>query len=178
MTKAICLIGFMGSGKTTVGGALAKALHYSWIDLDAYIEEACGEMIASMFASKGEAYFRNLEETYLKKALDEEVGIISTGGGIIVNSENRTVLKTQNTFYLYHEYDTLYERIADDKSRPLVSSYEEVKERYMKRQALYEAAAKYTISCEGKSIEEVVSTILEILKDKEGLCEFGSKKDA
>ncbi|ADZ83456.1 shikimate kinase [Cellulosilyticum lentocellum] len=178
MKKAICLIGFMGSGKTTIGKALANILHYSWIDLDQYIEEACSETITNLFENKGEAYFRDLEVSYLKKALDEEIGVISTGGGIIVTTENREVLKKQNTFYLYYDYDTLYKRIAGDTKRPLASTYEAVKERYIQRQALYEASAKYIINGEGKSIEEVVNTILEILKDKEGLCEFGSKKDA
>ncbi len=166
MKKAICLIGFMGSGKTTIGRALAKALPYPWTDLDMYIEEACSETIANLFENRGEAYFRNLEVKYLKKILAEEVGIISTGGGIVVTGENREILKNQDTFYLKYDYDTLYNRIAGDEKRPLASNYEEVKARYIQRQVLYEATARYTIDCEGKDVEQVVAIILESIKSK------------
>lgn len=166
MKKAICLIGFMGSGKTTVGKSLASILNTSWIDLDDYIEETSGEAIKVLFEKKGEAYFRNLEAACMQKVLDGEYGIISTGGGIVVSEENREILKNQDTFYLKYDYDTLYNRIVGDEKRPLASTYEEVKARYIQRQVLYEATARYTIDCEGKDIEQVVAIILEIIKSK------------
>lgn len=155
----ICLIGFMGSGKTTLGQALAKKLHYSWIDLDSYIEESCGKTISSLFEIGGEASFRRLETLYLKQALTQPIGVLSTGGGVIVTEENRDLLRNQETFYLKYDYDTLYNRIAGDEKRPLASTYEEVKARYIQRQVLYENTAKYQIDCEGKEIDQLVGII-------------------
>lgn len=162
----ICLIGFMGSGKTTLGQALAKELHYSWIDLDSYIEESCGTTISNLFETRGEGHFRRLETLYLKQALAQEVGILSTGGGVVVTKENRDLLRNQETFYLKYDYDTLYKRIAGDTKRPLASTYEEVKERYIQRKELYETTAKHTIDCEGKEVNQIVTSMLECIKNR------------
>ena len=148
MKETICLIGFMGSGKTTIGKVLSETLLEEWIDLDSYIEETLDETIATVFETKGEAYFREKEAFYLKEIMRQNVGIVSTGGGIIVTEANRKLLKSKNTFYLKYDCDTLYERIAGDPKRPLASTYEVIKERYMQRQALYEASAKYIIEAD------------------------------
>ena len=166
MEDTICLIGFMGSGKTTIGRALAIQLSKAWVDLDLYIEEMLGKDIASLFAVKGEPYFREQEAFYLKEVMGKEVGVLSTGGGIIVTEANRALLKTKNTFYLKYDCDTLYKRIGNDPKRPLASSYEVIKARYEERQPLYEASARYIIEAEGKTVEEVTTMILERLKEE------------
>ena len=166
MEETICLIGFMGSGKTTIGKSLATKLSKTWVDLDLYIEEMLGKDIASLFAAKGEAYFRQQEAFYLKAVLDRKVGVLSTGGGVIVTETNRALLKNKNTFYLKYDCDTLYKRIGEDPKRPLASSYEVIKARYEERQALYEASARYIIEAEGKTVEEVTTMILERLKEE------------
>ncbi len=163
MQKAICLVGFMGSGKTTIGGALGKLTHYHWIDLDHFIEKEEKDSIANIFAKNGEAYFRDLENRYLKKVLSQKPVIISTGGGIILKEENRHLLKEQSTFYLSYEFDTLYHRIAGDRKRPLVTSYDEVKERFNMRRSLYEEASRIKIECEGKKVQQIVEEIQSYL---------------
>ena len=164
MGETICLIGFMGSGKTTIGEALAKKLGWNWIDLDAEIVKGEKITIANIFAEKGEAYFRSLETQYLSKALQETNTVISTGGGIVVTPENVAMLAGQNTIYLKWDFDVLYERIASDKARPLVTSYEEVLARYESRKTLYKAASKVSILCQNKSVLQLVDEILISVK--------------
>ena len=89
----ICLIGFMGCGKTTIGKILSEALNEKWIDLDDYIEKKAGKRISEIFKEEGEAYFRALEQDCLKQLLQEEKGIISTGGGVIISPENVKMLQ-------------------------------------------------------------------------------------
>lgn len=165
MGDTICLIGFMGSGKTTLGEALAKRIGWNWVDLDAEIVKGEKTSIANIFAEKGEAYFRRLETQYLNKVLQQSNTVISTGGGIIVTPENVEMLAKTNTFYLNWEFDTLYERIAHDKSRPLATSYKEVLARYEDRQAFYKAASKVTVLCENKSIAQLIDEVLKHVKN-------------
>lgn len=164
MEGTICLIGFMGSGKTTVGEELAKKIGWHWVDLDTEIVRGEKMSIANIFAQKGEAYFRSLETKYLRDVLKEAHTVVSTGGGIIVTPKNVQMLANTNTFYLNWKFDTLYERIAHDKTRPLATSYEEVLERYKGREALYEAASQVAIACEKKTIMQVVDEILKHVK--------------
>lgn len=164
MEETICLIGFMGSGKTTVGETLAKKIGWHWIDLDAEIVKGTKMPIANIFAQKGEAYFRSLETQYLNDVLKATHTVVSTGGGIIVTPENVKMLEATNTFYLKWEFDILYERIANDKARPLVTSYKEVLERYKEREALYEAASRVVITCKNKTMMQVVDEILKHVK--------------
>ncbi len=163
MRENICLIGFMGSGKTTIGEALARKARWQWTDLDAEIAKGENTTIANIFAQKGETYFRGLETKYLKAALEHKRTIISTGGGIIVTPENVTLLAQSKTIYLKWEFETLYRRIAGDKGRPLVTSYEEIAQRYKSREALYDTASTITIQCEGKTVDEVVNEILALV---------------
>lgn len=166
MANSICLIGFMGSGKTTVGEVLAKKIGWHWTDLDTEIEKGENMSIANIFTEKGEAYFRSLETQYLKKALQQEKTVVSTGGGVITTPENVKLLAANETFYLQWAFETLYGRIAGDVARPLATSYDELYMRYKGREALYNAANKKVIACEGKTVDEVVTMILkEFMED-------------
>lgn len=158
--KRICLIGFMGSGKTTVGEALAKQLDVPWFDLDTYIVQQTGKSISQIFSESGERQFRKLESLYLQKVLDEKEGVISTGGGIITIPENIEKLHKEATIYLSYPFDTLYERIAGDATRPLATSYESLKERFNSRLAYYEKACRVKINCQGKSINYIAEEII------------------
>lgn len=161
--KQICLIGFMGSGKTTVGEALARQLDMPWVDLDTYIVKQINKSVSQIFSESGESYFRKLESLYLQQVLDGNKGVISTGGGIITTLENIEKLRKETTIYLAYPFDTLYERIAGDATRPLATSYESLKERFNSRLALYEKACQVRIDCQDKSInciaEEIISKI-------------------
>ena len=161
--KRICLIGFMGSGKTTIGEILANRLDMPWIDLDVYITQQTGKSISQIFSESGEEHFRKLEALYLQQVLDKNEGVLSTGGGIITTPENIEKLCKETTIYLSYPFDTLYNRIAKDEARPLATSYESLKERFDSRLALYEKACQIIIDCQDKSIncitEEIINKI-------------------
>lgn len=160
----ICLIGFMGSGKTTIGQALSEALNQKWIDLDEYIEAQAGMNISEMFKEKGEAAFRKLETKCLEQLINENVDIVSTGGGVITTPKNIELLQGVHTIYLEYPFDTLYTRIAGDKSRPLATSYEALQERFKNRLDLYEKAGTVKIDCRDKSINEIIQEIITYLE--------------
>ena len=154
----------MGCGKTTIGKILSEALNEKWIDLDDYIEKKAGKRISEIFKEEGEAYFRALEQECLKQFLQEEKGIISTGGGVIISPENVKMLQKTCTIYLAYPFDILYSRIAGDANRPLATSYKELQERFYKRLDLYEQASQVKIDCKDKSINQITQEILTYLE--------------
>ncbi|MDD2930444.1 MAG: shikimate kinase [Fermentimonas sp.] len=122
--ERIFIIGYMGSGKTTVGKKLAKSLSLSFIDLDAFIESKYRKTIAEIFAEKGEDGFRKIESKALSEvALIEDV-VISTGGGAPCFYNNMELMnKTGTTVYIQAEPGELAARLLASKTeRPLVSS--------------------------------------------------------
>ena len=154
------LLGFMGAGKTTIGRLLDPNFH----DLDELIVEEIGMPIADFFACEGEAAFRQIETSMLERLLGDEVDIISTGGGIVVNPRNRELLKKNPyNIYLRVDFDTLYERIKNDvgMQRPLFlnNSREQFKKIFEGRLPLYESIATHIIDVAGKTPEEIAEQI-------------------
>ncbi|AZZ60933.1 shikimate kinase [Oenococcus sp. UCMA 16435] len=163
MAKLI-LIGFMGSGKTTIGYQLAKKLSIPQLDLDALIVQQTNQSINDIFAEAGEKYFRKVETRALKKAIDRNV-ILSTGGGTPINKINRILLKSVGApiVFLSTEFGTIEKRINQDNNRPLVKKTNEFRRRYIKRYRVYHALADIEIITDGKKPEVIVETILEKL---------------
>ena len=166
MMKNIVLIGFMGSGKTTVGKALEEKTNMSFVDTDELIETYEGCKISDIFENKGEAYFRRLENETLKNLLScTDHKIISTGGGIITNKDNVTLLKQLGkVFYLRIKPETVIARLEGDKTRPLLMGEDKlikVEGLMDSRKELYEIAADKTINADCLSVNEIVGRILE-----------------
>jgi len=121
--KNTYLIGMMGSGKTTTGCALAKLLSVPFVDLDDQIIQKAGRSINEIFKTKGEYYFRDLETEALKNVSGSSNQVVATGGGIVMNPENQTRLKTTGlVIYLKTSMDVLWERVKDKKDRPLLAT--------------------------------------------------------
>lgn len=122
MATSLVLIGMMGSGKTTVSKAISALSHYEVLDVDLMIEAQESKSISDIFAISGEVAFRNMESTMLKFLLNEQVPrIISTGGGAILDVKNRQILKQLGRVYwLRVSADTVYARLKNDTSRPLL----------------------------------------------------------
>lgn len=125
MKSNLVLIGFMGSGKSTVGKLLAKSLDMKFIDTDLEIEKEQGQSVQEIFFSKGEEYFRELEKNMSLKLSNENNAIISTGGGIILNKDNITNLKKDGVvFFLDVNKKNLYNRLISSSGRPLLEGEE------------------------------------------------------
>lgn len=125
MKSNLVLIGFMGSGKSTVGKLLAKVLEMNFIDTDLEIEKEQGKTVQNIFSEFGEEYFRNLEKEMCKKLSKVNNTVISTGGGVILNKENIDNLKEDAVvFFLDVHKKTLYNRLISSKGRPLLQGDE------------------------------------------------------
>lgn len=153
------LIGFMGSGKSTI----ARLLYENFIDMDAMITQKIGMPIADFFAEKGEAAFRKIEAETLAE-LAHSNRVIATGGGVVTSPANREILAgNPETIYLKADFDTLYRRISEDQAnvRPLFvnNSKEDFKAIFDGRQALYEDAATIIIDVTNKTPQEIVEEI-------------------
>ncbi|MCX7820243.1 MAG: shikimate kinase [Brevinematales bacterium] len=163
----IYLIGFRGSGKTTLGKILAKELHREFVDIDRLIEEKEREKISQIFNKKGEEYFRKIESLILKEISVKDNQVVSTGGGIVISEENRKIIKeTGITIYLTTDIETTHKRIQFDKNRPQLtdkSPLEEIKFLIEKRRPYYEELADYTIDTSKNNIEQCVKNIKEFL---------------
>lgn len=165
MTKNIVLIGLMGSGKTTIGKQLAEATGMKFLDTDELIVQKAGKSIKQIFADEGEPFFRDLETEAVEEASNCQNIVISTGGGAVLRDENMEMLQKNGIlFYLYAPAEILFERIKDDKERPLINTpnpVETLKRIQMAREIFYEEA-DYKVYTSEKSIEETVQEIINL----------------
>ena len=124
--KNIVLVGFMGSGKTTVGKLIAEQTGMPLLDMDAIIVERAGKPITEIFATEGEAHFRTLEKELAKELSETEGNIISTGGGIVLNPDNIAHFeKTGLVVCLLADAATVLDRVKHDDARPLLAGDKE-----------------------------------------------------
>lgn len=160
----IVLIGFMGSGKTSVGLRLSYRLRRPVEDTDKLIERREGRSISDIFAAEGEAYFRDLETALLRELADKKYSCIySAGGGTPVRECNRELLKRMGTvIYLRVRPETVYERLKGDSTRPLLqceNPLERIKELLESRREAYESAADVILDGDDMAIEDIVESI-------------------
>ena len=153
------LLGFMGSGKSTI----ARGLDPDYLDMDALIEKHLGMSIADFFATKGEEAFRQIESEILADLLQTDQ-VVSTGGGVVISQQNRDLLKTNtDNIYLKADFETLYQRIAADRDnqRPLFlnNSKEELAAIFQERQAWYEEVASQVLDVTKLSPEEIIEEL-------------------
>jgi shikimate kinase len=163
--KAIYLTGFMGAGKSTIGRELGKALNLPVIDTDDFIEKTREKIIKDIFETEGESAFRSYEREALKELPIENV-IITTGGGMVIQQENREWMRSHGTvFYLHCDFSIIAERLKHDTSRPLFDQEQlnKTKKLYQDRLPLYQEA-HYTIDTTTKEISDIVSEIVKLIK--------------
>lgn len=162
--KDTVLIGFMGTGKSTIGKALAKKQHRLFIDTDSYIEAKEGMSISDIFEQKGEDYFRSLETKILKELKEiTHYAVVATGGGLPLRKENAELLSQMGeVIYLQTSVDTILERLKGDTKRPLLNTEnprERVKQLLLERDEKYEAASQKKLVTDGLSVEEILAIL-------------------
>ena len=165
--KQVVLVGFMGAGKTTIGNRLAEKMNVKQADLDERIVQEIGMPISAYFDQFGEEAFRKIETQVLKDSQSVE-GVLSTGGGIVLNEENQRLLQQMPlVVYLKAEIDTLIQRVTADTAnvRPLATAKtpEEIKAVYLPRVPLYEASSTHTIDTTNRSVDDIVNEILDLV---------------
>ncbi len=160
--EPLILIGFMGTGKTTLGKYLSKHNQLSYIDLDAYIVQQENQSIPDIFKQIGEAGFRELEYKYLKECINH-YNIISTGGGIIEGDQTFDFLKLQRrVIWLDCDLNIVYNRIKNDSNRPNANnkSLFELKSLYSSRVSRYNEIAFIKLNS-SKSLHSLQCEIME-----------------
>ena len=163
--KNIYLVGFMGTGKSAVGSALARKKKWQFIDLDGLIELREKKPITDIFAKEGEAYFRRLEKKTLKEVAKEKKFVVACGGGIVIDEGNIRIMRdTGIIICLKASPGKILERVSGTLHRPLlnVPNPKERIELLLKLRSPYYAKAHKCIDTSRLSIKEVVAKILKV----------------
>ena len=158
----VVLVGNPGSGKTTVGKAVAKQLGVAFRDTDRDIERASGSSISDIFIEQGEEHFRVLEREAVTLALQEHEGVLALGGGAILSSETRAQLGHGTVAYLRVGLAAAMQRLQMNRSRPLLVG--NVRGRWQQlaqeRDPLYEEVATFSVSTDNRTPQEVAEIVI------------------
>ncbi|MFB5191125.1 shikimate kinase [Alicyclobacillus fastidiosus] len=169
--RRIALVGFMASGKSTVGKSLANHLQRPFVDLDQYIESSTGKTIPDIFGSLGEAAFRQLERDALTSVVrGDELIVLATGGGVVTQAANRDVLQREWVcIYLRTRPETVRQRLhRDGVVRPLLAvdnPTEAIRSLMAAREAWYNEVADFTVDVDSLEVPAVVRQIIDWLND-------------
>jgi shikimate kinase len=167
MEKNIVLIGFMGTGKSTVGSRLAGRLNRKFVDMDREIERIVGMPVSEIFKRYGEIRFRSEEKLIAQKLARESGLVIATGGGVVLEKVNMDSLSRNGIIICLEATPSeIFERVNRKKgTRPLLKKdlrLEDIEEMLKARESLY-AQADYRVNTSGKSPEQVMNEVLEVL---------------
>ncbi len=168
-TARLYLVGFMASGKTSVGSRLARLLERSFVDLDAVIEEKAGESVRAIFDHRGEQAFRDLEYQCLRQTEAVEHGVIATGGGAMVFERNREVIRRLGlSIWLDPGLETILARLARSvkSDRPLYLGEEQIRELYTRRLDTYRMADLRVTSPPEATAHTVAARIEHLLRER------------
>lgn len=174
--KNIVLIGLMGSGKSAIGRTIARILGRRFIDTDRMVERLAGKTIQEIFKNDGEGKFRQVEKEAIKKVSQYVGVVIATGGGAVKDKGNFENLKNSGWIVaLYASPNTLYQRIAGKRVRPLLldekDPVKKLEDIFNERKSMY-AMADFQVDTENKEIDEIAKEIIELLNPENKLSSF------
>ena len=160
----LVFLGMMGSGKSSIGSIVAKKLKLNFVDIDNKIEKEIGISIKKIFDTKGEDYFRKIEEKITLKNLKFNTGVISLGGGAFNNKNIRKeILKNHISIWLNWDIQLLLKRIRNNKKRPLtINTTDSELIKLMKERSVNYSKALYEIKCDNLSKNEIFKKVLKI----------------
>jgi shikimate kinase len=167
----VVLVGFMGSGKSSVGRELARRFRAPFVDVDERIESAAGCRIRDLFGREGEPAFRVREKAALREVLSVRGCVVATGGGAFADEENRVLLRSYApVVYLEAAVETLLERLAGDLGRPLLrgGDREEVVRELLSRREPGYRTADVTVRTDGRTVEDVAGQVADWIDRTEG----------
>lgn len=155
----VVLIGFMGSGKTTIGKSLARQLHKKFVDVDTVIEAEENSSIFDIFENRGEEYFRSIEQKCIDELTKSTGQIIATGGGLPIYS---SIPEKSLIIYIDADFDVILERLTvrEREKRPLLQDKARAKELFDKRIGRYRELANFSVDANQK-----VSTFIHVIFD-------------
>jgi shikimate kinase len=161
----IVLIGYRGTGKSTLGKLLAARLRREFVSTDAEVVKRARRTIPEIIAKEGWEYFRDLESDICKELINRDRLVIDTGGGVILRKQNIDALKHNSlVVWLTASVETITNRIGGDDQRPSLtgtqSFVDEIRDLLRERTAKYQAAADYNIATDDRSINQLVETLL------------------
>jgi len=168
----VILIGFMGAGKTAVGKRVARKLGWEFLDADSMVENTTGMSIEEIFSKKGEAAFREIEETVVMDMLDSDVSgpggkVISLGGGAVTSNKIlRRLMDEPLVFFLDLDVETAFDR-AQNGARPLARDRDGFVKLFEQREELYRSAAGWTVDTRCRSISDIADEIISAVKERE-----------
>lgn len=169
MSSNIYLIGFMGTGKTTVGRLLAKELNMDFVDTDEFIEQGMGMTVPSIFGIYGEAFFRQLEHNALISIANRQGMVVSTGGGIVLRNDNIDIMRSSGVMVcLDASVDTIMRNVGSGKGRPVLDGGDlrrNIIELMDKRRQFY-CQADIIVNIDDKTLETISNDIIALLKQR------------
>ncbi|WP_141693215.1 shikimate kinase [Thioclava sp. SK-1] len=175
LARTVVLVGMMGSGKTSVGTALARKLNVPFLDSDEEIERAAQMSVAEIFERDGESFFRARESEVLSRLLTGPPAIVSTGGGAFLAANNREMIARQGvSIWLEADVDILWNRVKGKTNRPLLRSPNPraTLERILsERVAIYRQAQLKVTAQSGFSVDVMAAKVIEYMCATPGICE-------
>lgn len=167
LKKTVVMVGMMGAGKTAIGRALAARLDVPFLDSDAEIETAANMTVPEIFSRDGEPFFRKKEAQVIARLLDEERGVLSTGGGAFLVEGNRDIISARGvSVWLNADLDLLWQRVRHKDTRPLLRTPDPratLAEIFEARAPVYALADVGVRSAPELSIEAMVDRVIETL---------------
>ena len=163
----IVLVGFMGSGKSSVARELSALTGMECVDMDALIEQESGTSVSRIFENEGEVGFRDRETKVLESLLERQHCIISCGGGVVVREQNRSLLKQLGTvIYLQVSAQAAMDRLRLVKDRPLLKGAISPELLLEQRLCHYEEVADFSVDTTAMNVSEVSQLLYERLKEQ------------
>jgi shikimate kinase len=172
--RPIALIGYRGTGKSSVAPLLARRLNWDWVDADVEIELHAGKSIAAIFADEGEPHFRHLEANVVAELCSRQNCVLALGGGAVLRETNRVLLqKCQTVVWLQASVDVLAKRIFGDPTtaarRPNLTNHggrNEIETLLAARQPFYQGCATLKVDTDNKRPSEIADEIIDGIVDK------------